>query len=335
MSKATYYLKRSIVSMLLIVGTATALFFFFRALPGDYATLLAQSGASAEQLAALREQWGLNDPLWQQYLRFVTNLFTGNLGTSRVSGLPVWEYVRPALLNSFILVAPAVLTAYLLGSLYGTLMGSRQESLLDKYGIIPPTMIGTTPDFFIGILLIYVFAGYFGLFPTSGILSIETYSRLGQDATNIDIYTTLDFWWHYTLPFVAIVLKYLYYPTLVMRGSIVEVQGQDFAYYHRIKGLSRKTRLRHLMRHASLPVITLLPTTMARAISGLVLIEAVFNWPGIGKLLVDSVFARDTPVLQFVFLLVAVWVILGNFVVDVLYSVIDPRIAIEGDNEAE
>lgn len=333
MSKASYYLRRTVISFLLVLGIASALFFFFRALPGDYATLLAQSGASPEQVQALRAQWGLNDPLWKQYLRFMANMFTGDFGTSHVANRPVWEYVRPALLNSFILVAPAILTAYALGALYGTLMGSRQGSLLDKYGMIPPTTIGTTPDFFIGILLIYVFAGYLNLFPTQGILSIETYDALGQDASSLDIFLTLDFWWHYTLPFLAIVLKYLYYPSLVMRGSIVEVKGQDFAYYHRVKGLARRTQLRHLMRHASLPVVTLLPVSMARAISGLVLIEVVFNWPGIGKLLIDSVLARDTPVLQFVFLLVAVWVIIGNYVVDILYSVIDPRIAIDGEGE--
>lgn len=333
MSNMRYYLRRTVISIVLILGTASALFLFFRALPGDYATLLAKSGASAEQVAALREQWGLSDPLWNQYLRFMANMLTGEFGTSHVANKPVWEYVRPAMMNSFILVAPAVLAAYILGSLYGTLMGSSQGSLLDKYGMVPPTMIGTTPDFFIGIVLIYVFAGYLNLFPTQGLVSLETYQALGQDASQLEIYMTMDFWRHYTLPFLAIVLKYLYYPSLVMRGSIVEVKGQDFAYFHRMKGLARRTQLRHLMRHASLPVVTLLPTTMARAISGLVLIEVVFNWPGIGNLLVSSVLARDTPVLQFVFLLVAVWVILGNYAVDILYSIIDPRIAIDGEGE--
>lgn len=138
---------------------------------------------------------------------------------------------------------------------------------------------------------------------------------------------------HYALPFATITLYFMQYPALIMRNSVVEIRNQEFLHYHRLKGLPRLTLLRKLLRHASLPVVTLYPISLASSISGLVLIEVVFNWPGIGRLLVDSVLARDFPVIQFVFLVAAVWVILGNFLVDLLYGVIDPRVSVEGEAE--
>lgn len=331
MSRLRYLTKRVAASIVLIFLIMTFLFFFFRTLPGDYGTLLVQSGASQESVEAIRAQWGLDDPLHVQYVRFLENILTGSAGTSHQFNAPVTDVVIPAMLNSIILVAPAIVVTYILGALYGTLMASNPGSKLEKYGVMPPTLIGTTPDFFIGIILIFLFASTFDLFPASGMASLETYSNLGGDPSLFQLMGTTDFWLHYTLPFTAIILKYLYYPTLIMRSSVVEVKDEAFMFYHRMTGLSSRKRFRHLLRHASLPVITIFPQTMTRSISGLVLIEVVFNWPGIGKLLVDSVLVRDTPIVQFVFIIVAVWVVIGNFLVDLSYGIIDPRISIEGE----
>lgn len=330
MTRIAYIVRRAVISVFLIFLMATLLFFFFRLLPGDYATLLLQSGMSPEQADQIRENWGLNDPLYVQYYRFMTNMVTGDAGISRATNLPVLDYVSMALFNSLILVAPAITTAFILGSLYGGLIGSSDNALLDKFGIVPPTMIGAAPAFFIGIVLIFLFASWANLFPTGGLVSVEMYTQ--YDGPWWSIYLSFDFLSHYVLPFMTIVISYFYYPTIVMKSSVVEVSGQDFSYYHRIKGLSPYKQYKHLLRHASLPIITLYPTAMARAISGMVLVEVVFNWPGIGKLLIDSVFARDTPVVQFIFILVAVWIIIGNFLVDIFYTVVDPRIAIGEEN---
>lgn len=329
MSKINYIIRRAVISVFLIFLMASVLFLFFRLLPGDYATLLIQSGMSPEQAAEVRENWGLNDPLYVQYIRFLGNMISGDAGISRATNLPVLEYVGIAMFNSIILVAPAITTAFVLGSLYGALIGSTKNAILEKFGIIPPTIIGAAPAFFIGIALIFVFASWMDLLPTGGLVSIESYT---EESGLFSLYFSTDFLTHYVLPFMTIVISYFYYPAIVMRGSVVEVGGQDFSYFHRVKGLSPFTRYRHILRHASLPVVTLFPTSMARALSGMVLVEVVFNWPGVGKLLIDSVLARDTPVVQFIFILVAVWIIVGNFVVDILYTVIDPRIAIaEGE----
>jgi len=328
MSKLYYYARRIAVSVVLIWAIATFLFFAFRMLPGDYATVLLNQGMTAEEVAQVRASWGLDDPLYVQYFNWMENMLSGNAGVSRRLNQPVWDAVSTALMNSFILVLPGILAAFLLGTLYGALMGNNPDSLFERYGIIPPTIIGTTPDFFAAIIIVVVFSAWLGLFPVGSIASTQT---LIETNSMWEVYLTTDFWYHYTLPFLTIAIKYMYYPALIMRGSVVEVRGQEFAKYQRLLGLSDLRRFRHVLKHASLPVITLLPTVTARAIGGLVLIEFVFNWPGIGKLLFDSVIGRDTPVIQFIFLLIAIWIVVGNFLVDIAYTLIDPRITIEGE----
>jgi len=323
MSKGSYYLKRIAVTIALIFGVATFLFFAARAMPGDYATLLAGDGASQETLNALRAKWGLDQPLHVQYYQYMANLLTGDAGVSRATGDPVIETVGTAFMNTAIIAIPALLLSFVIGSVYGAVMGNSPGSKLEKYGIIPPTVFGTTPDFFLGILLLFLFSSWLGLFPSGSLASIQTYRAIDH---HWEIYLTGDFLLHATLPFLTITLKYLYYPALIMRGSVVEVRGQEFAAYQRLLGLKNSTRFKHLMKHASLPVITVLPALTATSISAQVLIEYVFNWPGLGKLLFESVLQRDTPVIQFLFLVIATWIIIGNFVVDIAYTMIDPRI---------
>jgi peptide/nickel transport system permease protein len=194
--------------------------------------------------------------------------------------------------------------------------------------------VGAFPGFFIAILMILIFSGFLGIFPAGGLASGNTLAQYGsREGINWGLYFTADFAWHYVLPFATVVLRFFYTPTLTMRTSVNEVSNQDFMYYHKISGLPGLSRLRRLIRHASLPVITLYPVSMTRAISGLVLIEMVFNWPGIGFTLVQSVFARDYPVVQFVFFITAVVVIFGNLLIDILYGVIDPRVTL-GEGES-
>lgn len=330
MSKLKFFLKRTVITAGLILLVASALFVFFRLMPGSFIDLIANTGASEEELAALRAKWGLDEPLYIQYINYMINLLQADMGNSFRFGGPVWDVTKGRIWNSFILVAPAITTAYIIGSVYGALLGNNRDSAFEKYGIIPVTVTGTVPSFFLAILMVIVFAGWLNWFPTSGMLSTSTSSQVGSSF--FAMVQTVDFWKHYTLPYLTIVLRYLYLPSLVMRTSVVEVSGQDFAYYHRVKGLAKSTQLRHIMKHASLPVITLFPVSMTRAIGGLVLVEIVFNWPGVGSFLVDAVLFRDFPVVQFVFFLVAIWVILGNYVVDIVYGLIDPRVAVTGDD---
>ena len=322
-----YFLFRTLQSLFMIWLAVTVLFFMFRFMPGDFSDVMIFRGASPETVEAFREEWGLNDPLYVQYLRYISNLLQGDAGTSLQFRQPVFEYVRMGIFNSFILVAPAITTAYLLGSLYGLLAGTNRGSLLERQGIVPILAMGATPSFFLAMCMVLVFGTWLGWVPTSGLVSTET-RNLYADAPWWRIYLTVDFLMHYVLPFTAITLRYLYLPSLIMRTSVVEVQGQAFSYFQRLTGLPRAKLLRNIAKHSSLPVITLYPVSMTRAIGGLVLIEIVFNWPGIGYSLVQAVLGRDYPVLMFVFFLIAVFIIISNYFVDVLYGVIDPRVSV-------
>jgi peptide/nickel transport system permease protein len=308
-------LAEMIVTLWVIV---TAIFLLFRLMPGSYTDILVFSGASQATADALIAKWGLNDPFYVQYGRFMWNYLTLNPGTSFQTREPLLEMLLPRMWNSFILVAPGITLAYILGAGVGTIAGGNRGSRLDEWGMLPFVLVGTIPSFFTSILLIIVFAVGLGWFPTSGIGGVGLANPLNPA-----------FPWHYTLPFTAVVMRYLWYPTLVMRTSVVEVMGQPFIKYHEISGLPQRTVWQNIAKHASLPVITLYPISMIKALSGLVLIEMVFNWPGIGFTLVEAVFQRDFPVLQFVFVILAVYIVIANFIVDLLYARIDPRVTLE------
>ncbi|MFC7133259.1 MULTISPECIES: ABC transporter permease [Salinibaculum] len=325
MSKLRYIAGRLVRSVILLFLVLTFLFFFFRLLPGDYTDLLIYSGATEEEVAVLEAKWGLDQPIYIQYVDYITNFLTLDAGTSFRFRVPVVDYAAPRIFNSFVLIAPGITFAYILGIIFGTGLGRARGSKAEKYGIIPILMTGTFPSFFTSILLVVIFAGILGWFPTSGMLTA------GSAAAGLDRYLSTDFLWHYILPFTAVVLRYLFLPTLMMRTNVIEVSGQDFTYYHRLTGLSRLKRARHIAKHSILPIVTMYPLSLTRAIGGLVLIETVFNWPGIGNALVQGVLARDFPLVQFIFFLIAVFIVFSNLIVDLVYGVIDPRVSLEGD----
>lgn len=318
MPSARYYLGRVLQMVVTVLITVTAVFFLFRLMPGSYADILVFSGASPETAERLAEQWGLNEPLYVQYFRFLQNYATLSPGMSFQTRQPIMEMIVPRMWNSFILVAPGVTLAYLLGAVIGTVAGSNQGSRFDDWGMLPVVLVGTVPSFFTAIILVIIFAVQLGWFPSSGTGGVGLVNPLDPD-----------FAWHFVLPFVAVVMRYLWYPSLVMRTSVAEVSGQPFIKFHEVSGLPKRKIWRNISKHASLPVITLYPISMIRALSGLVLIEFVFNWPGIGFTLVEAVFARDFPVLQFVFVILAVYIVLANFLVDLLYARIDPRVTLD------
>lgn len=324
MSRTKYFLARTIQTVVMIFLIVTFLFLFFRLLPGDFADTMLFGGADPATVEAFREQWGLNDPIYVQYFRYMINLIQFDAGQSMVFKQPVWEFVKMKIFNSFILIGPAITAAYIVGSLTGIITATKGGNF-ERYITAIVIVLGTLPAFFTSILLIIIFSGWLNLLPPSGMVQTES---IFNEGSWWESYLTMDFLQHYILPFTAVFMRYLYLPLLIMRTNVVEVMQQDFFSYHRITGLPRFNRLKHVGKHASLPVITLYPLSMTRAIGGLVLVEVVFNWPGIGHALVRAVFSRDYPVVQFVFFLLAAFIVIANFAVDMLYGVIDPRISV-------
>ncbi len=325
MSQAKYIATRTAQTVITIFIVMSFIFVLFRLMPGDFTAQMVEAGASPEAVESIRDEWGLNDPIYVQYYNFLINYATLDPGVSPTTRQPVWDYVKMRILNTAILVGAGVITAYIFGAIIGTITGTRRGTKIEKWGIIPLIMVGAIPSFFTAILLIIVFASGLGWFPTSGISS--------PGGSGYDIwwrsYFTTEFLHYAALPFVAVVFRYLYVPSLIMRTSVVETMNKDFINYHRLTGMAKLDRMKQVAKHSSLPIITLFPVSMSRALGGLVLIETVFNWPGIGLLLVEAVLARDYPTVQFVFFIVAVFVIVSNYVVDIFYGVIDPRVTVE------
>lgn len=324
MVRLRYLVKRTVYSVFLLWIVITGLFFFFRLMPGDYTNLMMFAGASEEAIAEFERRWGLDRPLYVQYYAYMQNLLTLDAGTSLQFRTPVWDHVNVRILNSLILILPGITAAYIAGTLFGTLLGKYRGTRAEKYGIIPILMSGTFPAFFTSILLIVIFAGWLGWFPTSGIM--DPSQRRGLEWW--EIYFHPNFYWHYMLPVTAVFFRYLFLPSLIMRTSVVETLRQDFIEYHRLTGIPQWKLYRHIGKNSILPVMTMYPISTTRAIGGLVLIETVFNWPGIGFTLVSAVLARDFPVVQFVFFLIAAYIIVANYLVDLLYGVIDPRVTV-------
>jgi peptide/nickel transport system permease protein len=328
MSRAKYLVKRSLRTFLLLWVILTFLFFFFRLMPGDYTQLMLNQGANPEAVARLEERWGLNDPLHIQYFRYLVNFVQLDVGTSLQNRLPVWEYVKPRMFNTLILALPGLTASYILGGVIGSFIGDKRGSRIEQATVTFFTLLGSFPGFFTAILAIIILSVWIPIFPTGGLFSTETTL---QYETWWRPYLTTDFLYYYTLPFLVVSIRYMYGPTLIMRTSYVEVTGQDFAYFQSVSGLPYLRRIRHLGRHAILPLLTLYPISIVQAVSGLVLIELVFNWPGLGLTIVEAIRARDFPVIQFVFFVVAAIVVMANFAVDIVYGVIDPRISVGED----
>jgi peptide/nickel transport system permease protein len=324
MSRARYFAIRTVQTVILFFFIVVFLFWLFRQMPGSYIDQLTFSGASPETVATLEEKWALNDPWYVQFYRFLEHMLNGNAGTSLSYRQPVIDVVKMRIFNTFILVAPAMITTYVLGVIIGTLMGTNRGSVFERYGNLAILSVGTIPSFFTAIVAIIIFASTLNWVPTSGMVSAGT----TFDGPWWRQYASVDFLHHYVLPFSVIILRYLFLPSLTMRTNVVEVLGQDFIDYHRMTGLPESKITRHVGKHAILPVVTIFPISMTRAIGGLILIETVFNWPGVGALLVETVVARDIPVVQFVFFLVAAFVLVANFAVDIFYGVIDPRVSV-------
>lgn len=325
MSRVRYIAMRSVRTVFLLWVILTFLFFFFRLMPGNFAQMMVDQGADPAAVEDMRREWGLHRPLYVQYYQYLTNFLTLDVGISLQNRIPVWEYVKLRMFNTLILALPGLGAAYVLGGVIGSFVGDKRGSRLEQVVVSVVTLIGSFPGFFTAILAIMLLAVWIPIFPSGGMVTTET--TLQYDAW-WRRYLTSDFLYHYTLPFSVVALRYLYGPTLIMRTSYVEVMGQDFAYYQKISGLPYLRRIRHLGRHAVLPLMTLYPISIVQAVSGLVLIEIVFNWPGLGSTLMAAIESRDFPVIQFVFFLIAGIVVVANFLVDLLYGVIDPRIAI-------
>jgi peptide/nickel transport system permease protein len=303
-----YTLRRILTAFPSVLGVMIIVFAMVRLAPGDPAQNLAGEFADAQTIELIRERFGLNEPQHVQFYRFVTGVLQGDLGTSTRTYRPVTADLATYFPNTIELALGAIVVALLFGIPSGILAALRPNSPFDLTVMIGALIGVSMPVFWFGLLAILIFSVQLGWFPVAGRGSLM----------------------HLFLPAITLGLSSMAIIARMTRSSMLEVLNQDFIRTARAKGLfGSGVVLKHALRNALVPVVTVVGLQFGALLAGAVITETVFSWPGIGRLLVDSIRARDYPVVQGAVLLIAVSFIFVNLVVDLIYGYIDPRIRYE------
>ena len=302
-----YILRRVGYSLLSLFLLSLIIFLFVR-VTGDPMSLLTEPGASPEDIEAMRHQFGLDQPLWVQYGHFVAAFLTGDFGQSFYYRTPVLDLYFQRLPNSLMLAAVAMALSLLIGIPSGILAAVRVDRFWDSAGKIFALLGLSLPQFWVGLVLILVFSVSLGWLPSSGSGTV----------------------WHLLMPAFTLGWYFAAAHMRLTRSSMLEVLGSEYVKLARLKGLPEALVIgKHALKNALIPVITLAGINLVVMINVAIVVETVFAWPGIGRLLYEGVTFRDFPVVQAVVVIGGSMIILVNLLVDILYALIDPRIRLE------
>ena len=300
-------------------------FLMFRIIPGDPVSMFIDSGLDAESQALMMKLYGLDRSIGEQYVIYLGNLLTADLGTSFTYGRPVVQVIGSRFLNTLVLTLTALIIAFALGITNGSFLAWHRNSGIDIIGTIMALIVRCAPVFWTGMILLSIFAFKLEWLPLGGMTSI------GRPVTGFfDKIFSIDFLRHLILPALTSALYSMATPTLLMRTSMLEVIKEDYIELAYAKGIpEKKIRRRHAMRTALLPVVTIFAVQAGLAIGGSVLVETVFRWPGMGREIVLAVSSRDYPMAQGAFLFIGFATIMFNLVADILYAYLDPRVSLD------
>ena len=320
--KGLQYVFRRLALALPTVLTIVVLnFALLHLAPGDAADVLAGEAGSAtpEYMAQLRQKFGLDQPLYVQLAVYMKRVVTLDLGYSFRHNMTVTELIGSRLGPTLLLMLTVFALSVGLGVLLGAIAARNLNRWRDNLVSTLAVLAYATPVFWAGLMLIVVFSIKLGWFPTSG---METVAAFNEGFTRVR-----DIAWHLVLPAITLTLFYLALYTRLMRASVLDQYALDYVTTARAKGLTeRQVARRHVLRNAALPVVTMAGVQIGALLGGSVVVETVFGWPGLGLLAYESLFARDINLLLGIFFVSAVLVVLVNLVVDVIYSLLDPRI---------
>ncbi|MGO4831366.1 ABC transporter permease [Rhizobiaceae sp. 2RAB30] len=307
-------------------AVATILFLIFRLMPGNPLTAFIDPNFTQEQQDALRHQFGLDRSLLEQYLLYLWNLAHFEFGESFFYKKKVADLVWQVFPNTLLLTFSALIVAYIVGILGGVRLAWKRGTWIEAVGIPAVLVTRAAPEFWLGMVLLAVFSFSLGWFPSGGAVSAG--AEFGGIFSRI---FTLDFAAHLFLPALTLAIYLQGLPLLLMRSTMMEVMDEDFVTLARMQGFSeRVVILRHAARNALLPVATAFALGIGYSVGGNVVVETVFSWPGLGRLLVKAVQAHDYPLAQGAFLLIALVMVVMNMAADILYRLLDPRIAHAG-----
>lgn len=319
MRGADYVVKRVAFALVTIFVAITLNFILFRAAPGSAVTNLSRvPHATKETREAIAKQFGLDKSKWEQYGIYLNQLAHGNLGVSFADSQPVFDNLKEALLNTIPMLVLGTLFAIVLGTIAGVIAAWRRGTAVEHVAVTTALGFYSMPTHWLALVLIIVFAG---TFPSGGRVDDFLVNPTGWEHLQ-------DVLWHMTLPSLTLGLVLFGEYTLIVRSAMLETLGEDYILTARAKGLRPWTIIRrHALRNAMLPITTLVALSLGYIVAGAILIETVFSWPGVGRAVYQAVLERDYPMLQGAFLLLTLSVVFFNFVADMLYFKLDPRIS--------
>ncbi|GIL12363.1 MAG: peptide ABC transporter permease [Chloroflexota bacterium] len=330
-----YIIRRALESVPVIIGVSILVFMLLRLIPGDPAIAILGERATPENIAAIRERLGLNKPLPEQYIIWIGNLLQGDLGNTVRGNIPIANELRSRFPATIELSLVAITLATVIGVPMGIFSAVRRNSPVDTATMFGALLGVSVPIFVLGLLLIYLFGVQLKLLPFIGRIDsgIKLETRTGLFVIDSiltgnweALQNTLS---HLILPAITLFTVPLAIIARITRSSMLEVLNQDYIRTARAKGLGeRPVIFSHALRNALLPIVTIIGLQLGTLLSGAVLTETIYSWPGIGKWLFDSIIARDYPIVQSVTLIVSLIYVIINFTVDILYALVDPRIRV-------
>ena len=282
-------------------------FYIMRLAPGDPSTILTgRDNPNPEMIAMIRERYGLDKPIYEQLIMYLKQLLSGDLGYSFTNNRDVIDLIAERVVPTFMIALVGVLISVVIGTLIGVYAARKKGTAIDQFICGISYFFDSTPSFWLGLMLILLFASVLGIFPTSGMENLRA---------------------HYTgFRHVLDVIHHMFLPVL----TLLQVMSEDFIMTLRATGMSeRRIFNKYVLRNSIIPTITVLGINLAYMITGVSMIEITFSWPGMGRLVLDSISKRDYPVVSGVYVLLSLSVALGMIAVDLIYALVDPRIRIE------
>jgi len=317
----TYIVKRLLQSILVVFGVVTMMFFMFRLMPADPTTMLVERGMPDAARAALLERWGLTGSLWEQYWRYLVNMLSGDFGNSFFYQKPAEQVLLPLIANTAWVALPGILIGAFIGCVLGIIVGwAPRGSAVEHGGIFLATVVRGVPSFVLGILMLTIFSSWLAWFPGFGIGTLSGTEGIAK-------FFTWSFLLHLVLPVATLAIFFIPENLLLMRTGVVENRGEDYLELVKAKGVRESRVAWHAARNSLLPVITWLFPALAETVAGIIVIEVVFSWPGVGRELVLAVNRQDYPIAQAAFFTLAVMIVLSNLLADIVYMKLDPRIS--------
>jgi peptide/nickel transport system permease protein len=301
----SYIFQRTLLMIVVIFGVVTVTFFAVRLVPGDPARLMEPPGTPESVIKVTRERIGTDKPIPEQYVTFLSNFVRGDLGTSFRGGRPVMETVIDAVPNTLVLGAVSMIITTVLSFAIGIIAAMRPNGWFDRIALIFSSIAQATPSFWLGVMLALLFAVELRWLPAIGMEGPKSF----------------------VLPVATLVISLMPLQIRAVRQSFIETMGEGFVRAGRARGLD-ETRILgiHVMKVAAVPLVTLIGLQAGYVLGGAIVIESIFNWPGVGNLALQAIQQRDFPMIQGTVLVIAVVYTVVNFLVDLTYAALDPRV---------